>query len=154
MGEGVQAAIVQASHKHLPTLAPLFDAYRVFYDRPSDIEAAHAYLLNRISSLESVIFLAISEDGREGLGFVQLYPSYSSLSLKRIWILYDLYVTPEARRQGIGRALMDRAREFARAAGAHSLELSTAKDNLPAQALYESLGYVRDNNFYTYELAL
>jgi ribosomal protein S18 acetylase RimI-like enzyme len=154
MGEGDQATIVQASHKHLPTLAPLFDAYRVFYDRPSDIEAAHAYLLKRISRLEAVIFLAMSEDGREGLGFVQLYPSFSSLSLKRIWILYDLFVIPWARRQGIGRALMERAREFAQAAGAGHLELSTEKDNLPAQVLYESLGYVRDNEAYYYQLAL
>ena len=154
MDERVQATIVQASHKHLPLLAQLFDAYRVFYERPSDIEAVHAYLLQRISKLESVIFLAVSEDGREGQGFVQLYPSFSSLSLKRIWILYDLYVSPGARRQGLGRALMDRAREFAGAAGADHLELSTAKDNLPAQSIYESLGYVRDIDFYTYQLTL
>ena len=154
MDEGNQVTIVQAGQSHLSLLAPLFDAYRVFYEKHTDIEAAHDYLLERISNLESVILLALSEDGHQGLGFVQLYPSFSSLSLKRIWILYDLYVTPGARRQGIGRALMEQAREFAQATGAQRLELSTAKDNLPAQALYKSLGYTRDNDFYYYELGL
>ena len=154
MGEGRLREIVQASHDHLPLLVPLFDAYRVFYEQPPDLEAARAYLHERISNLESVIFLAISEDGREGLGFVQLYPSFSSVGLQRLWILYDLYVAPSARKQGIGRALMEQARDFAQATGASHLELSTGIDNLPAQALYESLGYTRDNDFYFYELGL
>jgi len=154
MGEGRLREIVQASHDHLPLLVPLFDAYRVFYEQPSDLEAAHAYLHQRISNLESVIFLAISEDGREGLGFVQLYPSFTSVGLQRLWILYDLYVAPSARKRGIGRALMERARNFAQATGASHLELSTAKDNRAAQALYESLGYIRDDDFYYYELSL
>lgn len=144
--------IIQAGLDHLDLLAPLFDAYRVFYKQPSDLEAARSYLWARLSRLESVVFLAIS--GETGLGFTQLYPSFASVSLGRVWILYDLYVAPEARRQGIGRALMERAREFAQATGAVGMELTTAVDNRPGQALYESLGWVRDEAFYYYELAL
>jgi ribosomal protein S18 acetylase RimI-like enzyme len=147
-----QTTILRADLEHLKILTPLFDAYRVFYEQRSDLAAASSYLRQRLSNLDSVVFLAM--DGGRGLGFCQLYPSFGSLSMSRIWILYDLYVIPEARRQGVGRALMERAREFGLASGASHLELSTAKDNHQAQALYESLGYVRDEEFYFYELAL
>jgi GNAT superfamily N-acetyltransferase len=147
-----QTTIIRADLEHLEILTPLFDAYRVFYERPSDLAGASDYLQQRLSALDSVIFLALADD--RGLGFCQLYPSFSSLSMSRIWILYDLYVVPEARRLGIGRALMERAREFGVASGASRLELSTARDNWPAQMLYESLGYTRDEAFYFYELAL
>ncbi len=146
--------IVRAGHEHLPLLVPLFDDYRVFYERPSDLDGARDYLSERLSNLESVIFLALSGDGEQGLGFTQLYPSYTSLRMRRLWILYDLYVSPQVRRQGVGRALMAHATEFATATGATRIELSTAMDNRPAQALYESLGYVKDNAFYFYELTL
>jgi len=146
--------IVRAEQEHMHLLAPLFDAYRVFYERPSDLNGAGHYLSERLSNLESVIFLALTEDGQQGLGFTQLYPSFTSLRMRRLWILYDLFVTPQSRRRGIGRALMERAREFAVETGATRLELSTAMDNRPAQALYESLGYVKDDAFYFYELSL
>lgn len=152
MPETPPVTIIRADLEHLEILAPLFDAYRVFYERPPDLSGASDYLRRRLSALDSVVFLA--QAGDFGLGFCQLYPSFGSLSMSRIWILYDLYVAPEARRQGIGRALMERAREFAQASGASHLELSTAKDNWSAQALYESLGYVRDEEFYFYELEL
>jgi ribosomal protein S18 acetylase RimI-like enzyme len=145
-------ALIRADLEHLDRLTPLFDAYRVFYEQPSDLAAARAYLWDRLRNLESVIFLAL--DRNQALGFTQLYPSYSSVSLERVWILYDLYVVPEARQRGIGRALMERARAFARESGAKALLLETAVDNLAAQALYESLGYVRDTGFYHYELPL
>jgi ribosomal protein S18 acetylase RimI-like enzyme len=147
-----QRTIIRAGLEQLGILVPLFDAYRVFYERPSDLVGAGEYLGGRLGAGESVVFLAL--DGDRGLGFCQLYPSFGSLSMDCIWILYDLYVIPGARRQGIGRDLMERAKEFAKASGAVRLELSTAKDNRPAQALYESLGYVRDEEFYFYELAL
>ena len=151
MVETAGAAVVRADLEHLEIVTPLFDAYRVFYEEESELTAARDYLRQRLSYLESVIFLAL--DGDRGLGFSQLYPSFTSLQLGHIWILYDLYVIPEMRQQGIGRALMERSHEFAQASGALRLELSTAKDNRPAQALYESLGYVRDEAFYCYELA-
>jgi ribosomal protein S18 acetylase RimI-like enzyme len=145
--------IVRGEHHHLNLLAPLFDAYRVFYDQPSDETAAFNFLRERLSNLEAVIFLALSSTG-EGLGFTQLYPSFGSVSLCRTWILYDLYVIPEARRIGVGRALMERSHQFAADSGAGAVKLSTAKENFQAQALYESLGYVRDEEFYRYELLL
>lgn len=145
-------ALIRADLEHLDRLAPLFDAYRVFYEQPSDPAAARAYLWERLRNLESVIFLALERD--QALGFTQLYPSFSSVSLEPVWIVYDLYVVPQARRQGVGRALMERARTFARESGAKALLLETAVDNLAAQALYESLGYVRDTGFYHYELPL
>jgi GNAT superfamily N-acetyltransferase len=148
----IQTAVIRADLEHLEVLAPLFDAYRIFYEQEPDLPGASDYLWRRLSNLDSAIFLAL--DGDRGLGFCQLYPSFSSLGMERIWILYDLYVVPEARRQGVGRALMERAREFGQASGASRLELSTAQDNLGAQALYESLGYVRDEAFYFYELKL
>lgn len=148
-----QYQIVRAEHSHLEVLAPLFDAYRVFYKQPSDLTAAYNFLKDRLSNLESAVFLARSPEGN-GLGFTQLYPSFGSVSLCRLWILYDLFVAPEARQMGIGRALMEHAHQFAADSGAKIVELSTATDNLKAQALYESLGYIRDTDFYSYELRL
>lgn len=152
MSELPQTTVIRAGLEHLNVLAPLFDAYRVFYERPSDLAGARDYLWRRLSALDSVIFLAL--EGDRAQGFCQLYPSFGSLNMSRIWILYDLYVVPKARRRGIGRALMERAREFGQASGASRLELATARDNRPAQSLYESLGYERDEDFYHYELAL
>lgn len=152
MPEITRVTIIRADLEHLEILAPLFDAYRVFYEQASDLRGAREYLWQRLSNLDSVIFLAL--DGGRGLGLCQLYPSFTSVRMERIWILYDLYVIPEARRQSIGRALMERAAEFGRASGALRLELSTARDNRPAQKLYEALGYVRDEAFYFYELEL
>jgi len=152
VSEDTRFTIVQAGLDHLDVLVPLFDAYRVFYDQPSDLEAARNHLWTRLNRLESVVFLA--REGEKGLDFTQLYSSFASVSLGRVWILYDLYVAPEVRRQGIGRALLEHVREFAEATGAVRMELSTAIDNRPGQALYESLGWVRDNKFYTYELTL
>lgn len=152
MDHALEYTIVRADLEHLEILAPLFDAYRVFYKQPTDLNGARRFLDERLSNLESVIFLALLD--RQGLGFTQMYPSYTSVSMERILILYDLYVIPDARRLGVGKALMERAHRFAHESGAKRVELSTAKDNRPAQALYESLDYQRDEDFYFYELTL
>ncbi len=146
--------IIKANLEHLDLVAPLFDAYRVFYKQPPDLAGARAYIRARLENEESIIYLAVAEegDGLAGLGFTQLYPSFSSISLKRLWILYDLFVATRSRRQGVAKALMERARQLARATGAGEIMLDTAKDNTPAQALYEALGYERDEEFYTYYL--
>lgn len=149
-----EVSIIHAELTHIDLLAPLFDAYRVFYEQSSDLVSARNYLLARMSNLESVIFLAVRNDPLQPIGFTQLYPSFASISLGRIWILYDLYVIPEQRRRGIGRRLMDRAHQFAIASGALGLVLTTARDNKVAQSLYESLGYIRDEEFYYYELEI
>jgi len=144
--------IVAATPADVGEVAPLFDAYRQFYRKPSDVEAARRFLFARLSKGESVLFLARHE-GR-AVGFVHLYPAFSSVELRRVWILNDLYVAPEARKLGIGRALMQRAHELAEATRANCLTLETASDNLPAQRLYEGLGWKREQEFYRYYLPL
>jgi ribosomal protein S18 acetylase RimI-like enzyme len=139
-------------------IAPLFDSYRQFYDEPADPELAGAFIRDRLLAKESVIFLAETGDGgtREALGFVQLYPSFSSVAACRIWVLNDLFVAPEARGRGVGRALMGAAREHAIQTGAKRLTLETTAENRTAWSLYEDLGYVRQKDsvrFYTLELA-
>lgn len=136
--------IAQAAPGDLDALAPLFDAYRVFYGKTSDPALARAFLRERIERDESVIFLARDAASGEALGFTQLYPCFSSVSARRLWILNDLYVDAKARRRGTARTLMQRAREHAEATNAIRLILQTAHDNRHAQALYESLGYARE----------
>ena len=144
--------IVAATPADVGEVAPLFDAYRQFYRKPSDVEAARRFLFARLSKGESVLFLARHEG--TAVGFVHLYPAFSSIELRRLWILNDLYVAPEARKLGVGRALTQRARELGEATRANCLTLETASDNAPAQRLYESLGWRREQEFYRYVLPL
>ncbi|WP_255990766.1 GNAT family N-acetyltransferase [Chitinolyticbacter albus] len=141
-----------ASLDDLETLAPLFAAYRVFYEQSHDVPAARAFLQERLARQESVLLLA--EHAGLPAGFIQLYPSFCSIAAARIWILSDLYVTPDARQHGVARQLMDKACEHGRASGAIRLELSTAHSNTRAQALYESLGYELDTVYRYYGLGL
>jgi ribosomal protein S18 acetylase RimI-like enzyme len=133
-------------------VAPLFDSYRQFYGCSADLDAAGRFLRHRLERGESVVFVAELEG--KGVGFVQLYPTFTSIGARRAWILNDLYVTPEARRRGIGRALMDAARAMAEETGAAWLELATAKDNARAQALYRSCGYRLDEAYDRFKLTL
>jgi GNAT superfamily N-acetyltransferase len=146
--------IARATAKDAARVAPLFCAYLRFYRRRARSGQVERFLRSRLAKRESVIFLAFLEDagGRRPAGFVQLYPSFSSLSLKRHWILNDLFVTPEARRHGVARALMERARRLALRTGADELSLETARTNRAAQKLYEQLGYQRDTVFLRYFL--
>jgi GNAT superfamily N-acetyltransferase len=142
--------VKRATISDLDHAAPLFDAYRQFYGQRSDVAAARAFLDERLRRDESVIFLAVEDS--EALGFTQLYPSFSSVSLKRLWILNDLFVGADVRRGGVGRRLLDRAREWAIETGAKGLVLATAVDNSGARALYESCGWQRDDEFQHYYL--
>lgn len=145
--------IRQATIHDLDTLAALFDGYRQFYAQPADLPRAREFLAGRFQHQESLILLA--QDGQaHGLGFTQLYPLFSSVRTVRTWLLNDLFVVPAARRQGVAAGLLGAAADHARALGAASLSLSTARDNLPAQALYESLGWQRDQQFCEYSLGL
>jgi ribosomal protein S18 acetylase RimI-like enzyme len=147
--------IIQATKMHVPLVAPLFDGYRQFYGQASDLSGAEAFLAARLSESSSTVLLAVvSEPSGAALGFIQLYPSFSSISLCPIWILNDLFVAPEARRRGVGKALMERARAFAAASGAIEMRLETAVTNASAQALYESIGWQRDEEFFNYMLPL
>ncbi len=146
--------ITQATPADLDQLVNLFDGYRRFYEQPSDPEGARTFLAERLQRGESIVFLAIddAEDERESLGFVQLFPSFSSVSMKRLWILNDLYVAPDARQRGVARALMEAAHKLALQTGAKGLTLQTAHDNTHARTLYESLGYEQEVHFVTYDL--
>lgn len=141
--------IATATLDTLEDLVPLFDAYRVFYGAGSDVVAAHAFLLERFLLRESVVFLAYG--GEQAVGFTQLYPLFSSTAMQRVWLLNDLYVTPELRGQRVGEALIERALEHARLSGAARVELSTAHTNLSGQKLYERMGFERrDTTFRSY----
>lgn len=148
----MSVAIRRATPAHLDALAGLFDGYRQFYRRPSDLDAARAFLGERLAADDSVLLVA-ERDGTL-VGFTQLYPLFSSVRMRRVWVLNDLFVAPDARRQGVARALMEGARAVAASTGAVALQLATEHDNRSAQALYEALGYERDTDFATYELAL
>jgi GNAT superfamily N-acetyltransferase len=145
--------VKRAALADLDAVAPLFDAYRQFYGQRSDLAAARAFLEERLRREESVIFLAVDgEGGNEVLGFTQLYPSFSSVSVRRLWILNDLFVRPGLRRGGVGRRLLERARAWAIETDAKGLMLATAVSNAAARALYESCGWRRDEEFEHYVL--
>ena len=135
--------IITATLDHLEQLAPLFDAYRVFHGQESNLEAATAFLRERLLLNESVIYLAL--EGETALGFTQLYPSFSSVSLRRLWILNDLFVIPEARGQRVGEALIGAAVGLAQESGAVGVRLNTPHTNSSAQKLYERLKFQRED---------
>jgi ribosomal protein S18 acetylase RimI-like enzyme len=145
-------SIYQATINDLKQLVPLFDAYRVFYKQPSDKEGAEKFLFERFEHGESVIFMA--KDNEEAVGFTQLYPIFSSVSMQRLWLLNDLFVMEQGRRKGIAEKLMNAAKDFAILTRAKGLTLSTAIDNHYAQRLYERLGYKKDDDFVQYFLRL
>jgi GNAT superfamily N-acetyltransferase len=147
-----EADVRQATIADLDLIAPLFDAYREFYRKPAETERARRFLLDRFSNNQSIVFLAFHAD--EAVGFAQLYPSFSSGSLGRILILNDLFVAPEARRQGAGAWLLEAAANYGRQIGALRLTLSTEHTNTAAQSLYERSGWKRDAFFCSYNLTL
>lgn len=138
----------QAVLSDLDALAPLFDGYRQFYGRRSDLPAAREFLLARFNHGESALFIA--HQGTMPIGFCQLYPSFSSVSLARTFVLNDLFVHEMARRNGVASKLMFAAIEFAKSLGAMRVSLSTAITNETAQALYQSAGWTRDEQFFVY----
>ncbi|MEZ6234562.1 MAG: GNAT family N-acetyltransferase [Phycisphaerales bacterium] len=150
-------------------VAPLFGAYRGFYEAAADAGAEAAYLRDRIGRGEAVVLVAWWDSGgagagdgatggtgpsREAVGFTLMYPTFTSVAMRAAWILNDLYVAPEGRRRGVGRALLEAAAGVAREAGAMRLELRTAHDNVAAQRLYEAMGWKMDERFRRYTLGL
>jgi GNAT superfamily N-acetyltransferase len=138
--------IQQASLQELDALAPLFDAYRQFYKQPPAIEGARAFLRERMEKKESVVFLAMEEG--KAVGFTQLYPIFSSVSMRRAWLLNDLYVEAGARGKGAASRLLEAATDLGRQTGAAWLLLETAADNRQAQSVYERNGWRREEDFY------
>ena len=134
--------ISRAGPGDLDALALLFDAYRQFYGQPGDVPRARDWLCSRLRVGESVVLLA--RRGAAIVGFVQLYPMFSSVRTARTWILNDLYVDAAARRSGVGRRLLDAAAAFAREDGAAGISLETGRDNAAARALYRAAGWNED----------
>ncbi|MGD6966031.1 N-acetyltransferase family protein [Rossellomorea vietnamensis] len=146
---------MRAGIEHLGILSEVFNQYRIFYGQDNDLVRCREFLRERLENDESVIFLAVEEgdDALEVLGFTQLYPIFSSVSLKRHWLLNDLFVTEKARRRGIGAGLLNSARQLAEKTGAKGLTLETGHDNENAQKLYEKFGFKKHTEFhYTYKL--
>lgn len=137
--------IRQATLDDLKSIVPLFNDYRVFYHQKSDKEAASQFLFDKFVNLASVIFIAVNDEGRV-LGFTQLYPSFSSVSLKKLWILNDLFIDRNERGKGLGTQLLNKAKEFAINSKARGIILETDYDNYGAQRLYERHGYKKDSN--------
>lgn len=148
--------IYQAELKDLDKAAALFNQYRQFYKREDDLNGAEEYIRERLTRGDSIMYLADYNSGGNLVtaGFLQLYPSFSSLSMSRLWILNDLYVDSEYRGLGIGRKLLDQAKAHALQTGAKGLTLSTQLHNVTAQQLYASAGYVQDEEFAYYYLDL
>jgi GNAT superfamily N-acetyltransferase len=139
--------IIKAKIDNLSELVPLFDAYRVFYQQVSDVKGAEAFLNDRIKLSESEIFLAFV--GSTAIGFTQLFPTFSSVSMERSYILNDLYVVPDYRGKGVGKQLLNFAQEWTRQKGYKGLALETASDN-PARKLYEKEGWTEDEGYLHY----
>lgn len=145
--------IQRATVFDIEQLVPLFDGYRQFYGASSDLALARRFLSDRMSQNQSVVLLAREAEG-DALGFVQLFPSFSSVRAAPIYVLNDLFVVPAARRQGVGRLLLQSAADMARASGAIRLKLSTAITNVAAQRLYEAMKWTREEDFHVYNLSL
>ena len=145
--------IIKATPADVALIAPLFDAYRVFYGQASNLALAEEFIAERLANNESVILLAVDSSGK-ALGFTQLYPSFSSVSAARIWVLNDLFVSDNARRQGVATQLMHAAKKFGIKTGVKGLVLETGVNNVNAQRLYESLGYIKESGSYHYLLNL
>ncbi|MFZ3155355.1 GNAT family N-acetyltransferase [Pseudomonas sp.] len=149
----MEVHINKAELTNLQGVAELFDAYRVFYGKKPDLTLARDFITERLENSESTIFYAQTADGKY-VGFTQLYPSFSSVSAQRSWILNDLYVSEKVRGKGIGKKLLSKAKEYAIITKAKGISLETARSNIQAQKLYESLGYIKDLDYYSYYLSL
>jgi ribosomal protein S18 acetylase RimI-like enzyme len=136
--------ILKANLSHINMIAPLFDSYRKFYGKSSDLNASADFLSARISSNESVIFLAIDELQNNPAGFVQLYPLFSSVEMKRLWLLNDLFVEENYRRQSVAQRLLDESKQLAKSTKAKGVVLETHISNTEAQTLYLKTGFEID----------
>ncbi|MGY4795328.1 GNAT family N-acetyltransferase [Lysinibacillus fusiformis] len=131
-------------------VVPLFNAYREFYGQPSDIQQAEQFIRERVERAESIIFLAYLEEGP--VGFAQLFPVFSSVAMKRAFLLNDLFVAKQARKKGVAQALMEQCYAYCQQEEARYMMLETATDNVQAQKLYEKMGMTIDEKVYYYSI--
>ncbi len=133
--------IIKAQLEHLDDVSSLFNDYRIFYSQTSDLESAKAFLKERIKNKESIIYIAYISD--IAVGFTQLYPLFSSVSIQRMELLNDLYIHPDYRNQGIGEALIHKAKTYCKENNSKGLAIQTETTNR-AQELYQRLGFAKD----------
>ena len=141
--------IRKATIQDLEDIVPLFNAYRIFYGKDSDLDGAQDFISQRLEHNESTIFLAFDQ-ANQAVGFIQLYPLFSSTRMSRLWLLNDLYVDMRARRKGFAKALLEHAKQFCQENGAAGFFLETGADNKEGNALYPAAGMTLndDHNFY------
>ena len=132
----------------LDEVTKIFDKYRQSYGETSNLIASRQFIKERLSNNESIIFIA--EENNNTVGFTQLYPIFSSVSLSRVFILNDLYVNETYRRRGIGKDLLLKAEEFASYNNASRVTLNVLRKNKIGQSLYNSSGWDRDEQFYMF----
>ena len=141
----------RANINDLSTLSELFDLYRQFYRQPENVKASRAFVAQRLENQDSVFIITLDSSG-QGAGFTQLYPSFSSVAMRKVWILNDLYVHESFRKKGVATSLIEFARDHAIETDAMGIKLATAKNNFNAQALYEKLGFKKITEFDYYTL--
>ena len=135
-----------AKKKDIDDLSILFDKYRIFYKQASDVGNARSFLKKRMKRKESVIIVA--EERGELIGFTQLFPIFTSVGMKRTWLLNDLYVNERSRGMGVATKLLDAAKEFGAETNSKWLLLQTAAYNFTAQKVYERNGWIRETDFF------
>lgn len=142
----------QATIEDLPKLVPIFDSYREYFKHPKDPLKVESFLYEKFEHLESVMFIA--EQQSEVIGFAQLYPIFSSLSLQRVWLLNDFYITEQCRNGGIGKQLFAKVKEFTLLTKSKGIELSVEHTNKKAWHFWENQGFKVDDEFryYFYKL--
>ena len=148
----MNSLIFQATTDHIDDVTSLFNRYRIFYRQESDYNTAKEFIKERLERKDSVILLATKDN--KPVGYTQLFPSFSSVSMKRVWILNDLFVIPEMRNKGIAKALINAAKDYAIITKAVRIILATEVTNIVAQKLYETMGYRKFDEFYHYILAI
>lgn len=142
--------ICRVTQETIGEVVPLFNAYREFYGQSSDLQQAEQFIQERVMGAESIIFLAYLEE--EPVGFAQLFPVFSSVAMKRAFLLNDLFVAKQARKQGVAQALMEQCYAYCQQEDARYMMLETARDNVQAQKLYEKMGMTIDETVYYYSI--
>ena len=145
-GPAPDVTVRQAVFADLESLAALFDLYRQFQGQPSAPAAARSFLQARFDHGESILFIAHA--AASPAGFAQLYPSFSSVSMRRVFILNDLFVAESARRQQVASRLLAELEAYAWSFGASRITLNVERSNTRAQSLYEACGWKQDDRYF------
>ncbi|MGG3468722.1 GNAT family N-acetyltransferase [Neobacillus pocheonensis] len=140
--------IKQATIQDLKRIVPIFDSYREYFKQKRNPIEVEKFLFGKFEHLESMIFIA--EHQGEVIGFAQLYPVFSSLSLQRVWLLNDFFISEAHRNQGVGKQLFEKVKEFTSLTMSKAIELSVEHSNQKAWEFWEKQGFKLDEEFRYY----